>query len=493
MSNTRPSICAPARDAGATLLALFSLVFFLRLWLVREWGSPLPFWDQWDAEAAQLYRPWLDGTFHWADLFRAHNEHHIVLTRLVDLALFVLTGHWETWWQLVINAALNAVTATVLVRVFWNSLPAHSARIAFLLTTVALFTTPSGWQNALWGFQSQCYLVNGLSCLAAIGLVTSDPICARWWGGWAAALLALVAQASGVFAALAALVLHTLRVATAKFRSGDDSFALALLATPALLGLGLWTGVPGHAYLRAGSVAEFFAVFTRCLAWPHIDQPLAAIALQAPLIWLVYDLLRRRRFPSPAEGCALTLGFISLLNAAGIAFSRGAGLVDHLPISRYHEGLILGAVGNLFALLSLAARWRRGPLVATGWIALLVLGLGVLATGSLTFNLPFKAEQDRTSSAMIAAYLETHDPAVFQQAPPFLRPHPDPRSVIAILDDPVLLQVLPPELRGAPGHRPSPIEYAPWLAAVSAVALASCLVRRTPSARKCTIDKTTLT
>ena len=248
--------------------------------------------------------------------------------------------------------------------------------------------------------------------------------------------------------------------------------------------MALWAGVSEHAYLRAGSVPEFLAVFARCLAWPFIEQPLIALALQAPLLWLVFDLLLRRRAPTPEERCALALAFIGLLNAAGIAFSRGAGLVDHLPISRYYEGLLLGAVGNLFALLSLAARPRRGPLVAAGGIALLVLGIGLLAAGSLTFNLRFKAEQDRTSSAMIAAYLETHDSEVFQQAPPFMRPHPDPRSVIAVLDDPLLSPVLPPELRGSTDSRPWPVEHAPWFAAASAAALATCLLRRAPTARK---------
>lgn len=48
----RASICA----------ALAALVFFSRAWLIREWGSPLPFWDQWDAAGMHLFRPWLDGT-----------------------------------------------------------------------------------------------------------------------------------------------------------------------------------------------------------------------------------------------------------------------------------------------------------------------------------------------------------------------------------------------------------------------------------------------
>src|SRR6478735_4239191 len=84
----------------AVCAALGVLVFGSRAWLVRAAGSPVPFWDQWDAEALGLYEPWLSGQLHWPDLLRAHNEHRIVLTRLADLALFAGLGAWNSWAQL---------------------------------------------------------------------------------------------------------------------------------------------------------------------------------------------------------------------------------------------------------------------------------------------------------------------------------------------------------------------------------------------------------
>ena len=85
----RGEIITRLSGRAAVCGALAAVVFFSRAWLIREWGSPLPFWDQWDAEAIGLYWPWLNGTIHWQDLFRAHNEHRIFLTRAADLALFV--------------------------------------------------------------------------------------------------------------------------------------------------------------------------------------------------------------------------------------------------------------------------------------------------------------------------------------------------------------------------------------------------------------------
>lgn len=106
--NGAPRSAYARYDSVVTALLVFGFVCFARLWLVRAFGSPVPYWDQWEAEAHTLYRPWLDGTFHGSVLFSPHNEHRIVLTRLVDLGLFAATGRWETWWLLVLNAALNA-------------------------------------------------------------------------------------------------------------------------------------------------------------------------------------------------------------------------------------------------------------------------------------------------------------------------------------------------------------------------------------------------
>jgi hypothetical protein len=475
MAENRPTAGPASNRRIATLLALFGTVFFLRLWLVREWGSPIPFWDQWDSEARNLFRPWLNGTLDWRYLFSPVNEHRILLTRLLDLALLTIAGSWETWWQLIANAALNAAAPVILAAYFWRHLPGRS-RSAFCIVTVLLFTTPSSWQNALWGIQSICFFVNALTCLAVVHLLGAKPFGPRWWFGWLAALLVLFAQGSGVFAAMAVAAVLALGLALAAPRDRKTCWTLAAVAIVIGLGILLRVEVPKHAYLQTRSIGEFFAVFLRCLAWPHVTQPLAAGLLNAPLLWLLQELVRHRRRPSSGEAVALALGVVSLLNAAAVGYSRGAGLVDHVPISRYHDSFAPGVAANLLILLGSISRLRSGKIFTWGWIGLLLLGLGTAATTSLTLHLPFKAEQNRIAAAMIAAYRETHDPAVFVTEPPFLRPHPDPHSVIDVLEDPTLAPILPPELRGTAAPKPWLIEQAPWLAFAATTLLVGLLV-----------------
>jgi hypothetical protein len=153
------------------LTAVAACVLAARLWLIQTWGSPLPYWDQWDAEALGLYRPWLLGTFEWSQLFAPHNEHRIALTRLADLALFVWSGEWRPGDQLILNAVLHTLIATGIAVVFIRWLRPGWARAAWTGFIIFLFALPAGWQNALWGFQSQVYFANLLALAAMVGLV----------------------------------------------------------------------------------------------------------------------------------------------------------------------------------------------------------------------------------------------------------------------------------------------------------------------------------
>ena len=53
----------PAR-ALLPLLALFLLILGARLWLIQTYANATPYWDQWDAEAATLLKPWREGMDH---------------------------------------------------------------------------------------------------------------------------------------------------------------------------------------------------------------------------------------------------------------------------------------------------------------------------------------------------------------------------------------------------------------------------------------------
>jgi len=78
LGRTAASNIAPWRLALAGCLAA---VLGAKILLIARLGIPTPYWDQWDAEAAGLYLPWLEGRLDAAHWFAFHNEHRLVLTR----------------------------------------------------------------------------------------------------------------------------------------------------------------------------------------------------------------------------------------------------------------------------------------------------------------------------------------------------------------------------------------------------------------------------
>jgi hypothetical protein len=460
---------------------LVLLVFFSRAWLIHTWGSPLPFWDQWDAEAATLYAPWMQGTLHARDLFAAHNEHRVVLTRLADLGLFIANGGWNPWSQLLLNAALHAIIAGSVAAIFWETL-APKSRAIFFAGIAMLFVSTAGWQNALWGFQSQVYFASLLGVVAIAGITAGPPLRGKWWIGWTAALLGLFANASGLLGVVAIFLVAF----AAAWVQRDRASWLAAGATlvPLALGLALRVEPPAHAALHARDAGEFTAVFAHSLAWPHVDRAWVFVLMIWPLCWLVIRRRRERRPLDFGDRCALALGLLGGLHAAAIAYSRGAGLIEHRPLSRYQDPLVLGVAAQLFAVARLAVDGLRLERIAfLGWGATLAAGLITLTATNLTLNLPFKRAQDRLALPVIrsiAANPTTHAP---NETDAFTIVHPsNPDSARRVLTDPTLVATLPAFLReNTPVEltAPKPIAWAVPLTLISAVFFGVMLLRLT--------------
>jgi hypothetical protein len=319
--------------------------------------------------------------------------------------------------------------------------------------------------------------------LALGGLLAGQPRRGPWWGGWIAALLALFALGSGLLAAATVLGIGTFVVVTdllwrrsprtetkGAARPGFGRTALQLLAVLALLVLGwsLRAVVPQHEALRAHSPAQFGAVFFRCLSWPWVDSGWLWLGLQAPWLWLVARRCLRRLPPDPREQFILGLGLLAVLHAAAVAYTRGAGLPEARPLSRYQDALLFGVAANLLVLLNFAEPNRAGRIAALGWTGVLLAGLLTLTTADFSLSLPFKRAQGAAGLAQVRAYLATHDPAVFTPEGKFFPLHPDPAVVRHVLDDPQLRPVLPREFSNSSLRPPWLIEFSPWLTMASA-------------------------
>src|ERR1043166_4886362 len=150
-------------------LALFLVVVGARFWLVSLYGSAVPIGDQWDGEAANLFKPWIEGTLRFGDLLQPHNEHRIFLSRLLALGLLWLNSQWDAQLEMAVNALLCG-TIAVLVALALVRLFGGHARTLIILAVGLWLALPYGHENTLWGFQSSFYFLIFFSLLAIWGL-----------------------------------------------------------------------------------------------------------------------------------------------------------------------------------------------------------------------------------------------------------------------------------------------------------------------------------
>jgi hypothetical protein len=164
------------------ILALSPLVPFLAiLWLIWNRTLAIPWWDDWHLV------PFLAaagaGTLSFAELWAPHNEHRIVVLRVVSLVLSELTG-WNLQIQMTVNLMIGVATLLLLLdaarRTFGSTNAAVVLAVPFALLVLSLT------QYESWLMASQiAYIatVFGVS-LSAWALLTRT--------SWAALGLALV-------------------------------------------------------------------------------------------------------------------------------------------------------------------------------------------------------------------------------------------------------------------------------------------------------------
>ena len=444
-------------------LGVFAFVLGLQLFLVARVGTDIPYQDQWDVEGRNLYPAWRDGTWHAADLLRAHNEHRILWTRLLDLALFSANGQWDPLVQLAANAVLRAAGAALLAWLLARGL-GRTGQWLVGAGVILVFLPHVAWLNALWGFQSSVYFVMlfSLAALALLGERERSP--RRLAAGLAAGMAALLAMGAGAFVPVTLLGLAGLR-AVERRSFGATGWreawpALGLLGVAVLMR----TQVPAHAALHATTAGQFFNALGRALAWPHTAMPWAALVLNLPRLLAVGGRMAGRRRAAVGEDFVLLAGGWALVAAGAMAWTRGGGNEFDAGVTvRYVDFLLLLPIANVWCAVRLMreASDVRQPLarmLAGAWGIFLLIGwLGVSAQIMRGFILPRMHDRD-LPVRLAVAYQQTGDAAVFVGQPEFFRPHPNLESVRVVLDDPRMRGVLPPSFQ--PGQPMGPLSRA---------------------------------
>jgi hypothetical protein len=404
--------------------SLFLAGLGAKLGLIHAQGFPLPYHDQWPGEAFELFLPYLSGKFSLALLLQPHNEHWIFFTRVLDLALLRLNGQWDGLLEMTCNAVIHCaglagfgwVMASLLGRRSWP--PVWIA----LALDLAL---PFGWENTLWGFQSQFYFLLIFSWLTLWLLGLHKPWSARWWLGALTGFAALVTVASGFLAAAAVLALTAL----VAFKERDWRRQMptwGVCAAVILAGLALKLTVRTGPSMQAQTAGELLAALGKSLAWPWVNLPWYALINFIPLALLGWVCWRSTEPLKPGELLIFGMGIWAALQALAGAYARGIGGVG--PAWRYMDSLSFIAIANGLAayvlLRDYRARLRFAPLVCAAlacWTLGCLGGLGVLTNRAWTFELPDAYAEKVAQLKTACAWVATGDQHVFLAEPADMR------------------------------------------------------------------------
>ena len=190
-------------------IGLFIFICGAKLWLINGFGNATPFGDEWPGEGAFI-KASIEGSLSPLQYFEPHNEHRIAFTRFLVMALLRVDKQWDPILQMVAQAPIHALAIVALVSItgtFMNGL-GKACRATFAAGVGLL---PFGWENTLWGFQSQFYFMM-LFGIMVVWLCWRHGFDPRWWLGALLAFASLFTMAGAVFSIIAGALVPVVRI-----------------------------------------------------------------------------------------------------------------------------------------------------------------------------------------------------------------------------------------------------------------------------------------
>jgi multisubunit Na+/H+ antiporter MnhG subunit len=328
--------------AGSTLRVVW--------WL---WSS-VPVADQW-ATMADILRV-LDGSYQWGNLLAQHNEHRILLPRLV----FYLDGlllKAEGKSLLALAIAIQLAHVLLLWRLAVRAIaPTRAQSIALLGVLLGCGFSAQQLENFTWGFQIQFVGVLLLMTMALAALARGAE--QEWRSGrpW---LLAIISSLAATFTMAGGILVWPILVASA-------------------LRLGLkWRGVVATAVIGLAAIMFYLWGYR---SPPQESDPLAA-ATQAQRVFAYLTVYLGHPAKQWGVEAAGVLGAVGLVGAIILSLRlaverRWAPPAEVALAGTMLVGLgtgVLTALGRLHAPLTQALSDRYGTPATIFWLALILV------------------------------------------------------------------------------------------------------------------------
>lgn len=395
----------------------------LVLGLVARYAVNVPFAD--DFTLAPMLLAARNGTLSARELFAQHNEHRMVLSRLVTLG-FAQLARGDLRLQMmfsVVVVALTGIVVWLLIRSTITGGPRQQLGL-MLLFSILLFS-PVQAENWTWAFQCALFLNNLLLVTAIAIAVSKQPLAVKFVVATVLSTVATYSFGSGLLLWLLtfplALLNPTRRTQRLLWLGGWIACAAAAISCyfiryqqpaehPPLLGSHRLTEYLLYALAFTG--AHLSALYSGIVAPAVLGLTLLALTTSAVLCVYRADSEMRRRV-SPW----IALSAYALLNAVLAAMTRISFGVSQALSSRYTSFSIYSSIG-LLGICVIVAGYRPTAAFHNARMALLVsivvLSLGAYSSGIEFMQRTHQARLKGKAALLFAKVLDSG--AVYEKA-----------------------------------------------------------------------------
>jgi hypothetical protein len=350
------SVSRPVVVIGLILLAA------LGAWTAASTGvgvirdfSPVPFWDQWDGYL-DFYMRSGDG---WREFWRPHNEHRIVLSKLIFWADIKWFGGRNVLSLVSSYAALCALAGT------FYGICAHyvknwQARVALAGGIAVLMFSWVQWENLIWAFQNQWHAVFLFALLAFFCVERSaNDRRARW------IILALLCATVSMGSLANGLLSFPMLVVLGLFFRIGWPRVLLFIAVTALAGWAYLHGLHSSSEVSMtqalrtmpGEIARFFILYIGSPPWDAMQRidlvfVCGAITLFGAALAAILVLVRIPH-PSKINGiCFVALTWFVVATDLATACGRVPMLGSRVAVASRYETAALVAWVSLLAFFA---------------------------------------------------------------------------------------------------------------------------------------------
>lgn len=454
-----PDATSPRADRQSVYVIVSSLLIVLgfKLLLINEFNPITPFWDQWE-EGGSLYTPIIEGRFDPAFLISPHNEHRMLFTRIINLAVFYAVGLWYPALELVVNSFIHCAAIFTVVYLVTRHISVYARSIAILLITL-VYIIPFGFENTLQGFQS-FYLLILLSVLSIHMMSKSRAFSGGWLAGLALSIASYFCVASGsLTAAISGIIMVLQLVVGSRQRTAREYVAVFVCVAVSVIQVLKIPYVPDSSPYKSYSLFVFVTAMIDQASYPF--RAPYGLLQYTPSVILIFLIFMRKPELSAYEWSALAIFMWLGSQMMSIAYGRGNLNVTE---PRYTDILILGLSVNLgVAFFLLRSSWSKYFSSKLDVITLLGRWLLALCVAAVTFSvwaMPFGRTQfvaARTFGEHLTrdtenmnVFLRTGDMSVLQGKRRLDVPYPDPQMLAMALSEPTIRSILHPALTGRP-------------------------------------------